>query len=278
MDLANQNNLEVPSLGVDEQLLLEQVCTNLELPWSRLRPADQTQPEIPSWQGPPDAFLQSDQIPATLQYQADSSVLPIHGGSATSVSCGTDPNAGFDIPDWTDFGGSSIWDGSPTDWPWQVLNDFSVFPTFITNQSSSSFQPGNTFQTEGLRSSPASDDEGEEGVIPCLAARLGSLRRASDGRLRYYGTASNHHFLKNFGQHEKQIDIEDLEDVASTALENAQLDHEIPLSLENHLIELFFAWHNPCHGTVDRLMFETARAHHSEGQSDFSSPSLISTM
>lgn len=240
-------------------------------------PSAETQPNPRSWQGQ-DALRQGDQIPATIQLQPELAMMPMQGGSVTDFSCEIDPNAGFDMPNWMDLSAPQIWDGSPSDWPWEVLNDFSVFPAFTTSEPSSVFQPGNISQNDGLGSSGTSDDEGEEGIISYLAARFGSLRRAPDGRLRYYGTASNHHFLKNFGQHENQIGIQDVQEVASAALENARLGQEVPSSLEIHLIELFFVWHNPCHSTVDRSMFETVRAHGSDGQSDFCSQSLIATM
>ena len=276
IELANKYNLDIPPLSADEQSLLEQVRVNLELPSSKFIPSAETQPNLPSWQGP-DA-PQGEQIPATIQPQPELAMVAMQGGSVTDFSCEADPNAGFDMPNWMDLSAPQIWDGSPSDWPWEVLNDFSAFPAFTASEPSPILQSGNVSQNDGLGSSGTSDDEGEEGIIPCLAARFGSLRRAPDGRLRYYGTASNHHFLKSFSQHENQIDIRDVQRVASAALENAQLDQEVPSSLETHLIELFFTWHNPCHSTVDRSMFETARAHGSDGQSDFCSQSLIATM
>ncbi|RDW91790.1 hypothetical protein BP5796_01184 [Coleophoma crateriformis] len=264
-------------MGADEQALLEQVRANLDLPPSKFVFSTPSQPNPPSWQGT-DARLQDDQMPAALQPQADLTAMQTQRGSVMEFPCESDQDAGLDLTNWTDPSAPQIWDDSPSDWPWQVLNDFAVFPTFTEGEPSPAVELGDSAQNDGFGSSGASDDEGEEGIIPSLAARFGSLRRAQDGRLRYYGSASNRHFLKNFGPHENQVDFCDAQEAAAATLENAQLDQEVPPSLETHLVELFFTWHNPCHSTVDRSMFEAARAHDNDGQSDFCSQSLVATI
>lgn len=278
MELANQNRLDVPPLGTDEQSLLEQVCANLDLPLSIITSSTPSQPSRPSWQDI-DAPLPSDQIATDPpQSQPNLAMMPIQGVTACDDFSQTDPNVGLQMQNWTDIPALQPWDGSPSDWTWQVLNDFTVFPTNTASQLSPGLQPGNPAQHDGLGSSGTSDDEGEEGIIPSFAARFGSLRRTPDGRLRYFGTASNRHFLKDFDQHQNYIDAEGLHQAAATALENAQLDQEVPSALENHLIELFFAWHNPCHLTVSRPVFETALARAADGQSEYCSRSLVAAM
>lgn len=238
-------------------------------------PSAPAQTNLASWQGP-DTLLPRDPNPPALQLQSELAMMPMQSGSMTDVSCETDPSTWVDMTNWSD--SAPTFETSPSDWPWLALNDPFVFPTFTASQPTPAFQLGNQPQNDGLGSTGTSDDEGEEGIVPRLAARFGSLRRGPDGRLRYYGTATNHHFLKDFGSLENQIDIQDVREIAFAALESAQLDQEVPASLENHLIELFFAWHNPCHSTVDRSVFEAARAQGTDGQTDFCSQSLIAAM
>lgn len=269
-ELANHYNLEVPPLEPDDQALLEQVRGSLDLSSDKytFTPCTQSQPD------------HLDQTTPTSKHQADLVMMPVQDGNLACIDLfyGSEPIAGFDISNWSDLT-PQVWEGSPSDWPWQVLNDFSTFPAFAANSASPTFRSGYGSQNGGPGTCDSSDDEGEEGIIPSLAARFGSLQRSSDGRIRYYGTASNHHFLKNSASHRNNFQIQDTQqDAISAALESAQLDQEVPLSLENHLIELFFAWHNPSHWTVDRSTFETARKNVSDNQSDFCSQSLIATM
>ncbi|KUJ19527.1 uncharacterized protein LY89DRAFT_613222 [Mollisia scopiformis] len=279
-ELAIRHNLEIPPLAAEDQSLIDQVRENL--PSSKFLFSAQTPSDPATWQNL-DAPLEIDRAPDTTasQSQLPSAMMPIPNGSVrdVSMSCETGSNSTFDMQTWTDLSAPQMWAGSPSDWPWQVLNDFSAFPTFTASQLSPSFHVEAVSRNgEGVDASGSSDDEGEEAMIPHLAARFGSLHRAPDGRLRYYGTLSNHHFLKSFSQYWSRFEDRDPEKIASVALENARLDQEVPSSLKNHLIELFFEWHNPCHSAVDRPMFETARAHRSDFQSDFCSQSLIATI
>lgn len=185
----------------------------------------------------------------------------------------------FDMQNWTDFFTAPTWDGSPSDWPWLMLNDFPGAPSFSDGQPLPTPQRSTGAQNEASRSASTSeDDEIEADIVPRLAARFGSLRLGADGQLRYYGTASNYHFLSGSRHAEYRVDTEDVDRAACTALENAQLEGEAPLTLQNHLIELFFTWHNPSHGIVDRTMFEMARTQDSVNQRAYCSKSLINAM
>ena len=172
---------------------------------------------------------------------------------------------------WPDYTGSDTWNGSPSDWSWQILNDFSGFPNMTYFMPSDSYvvdphlgtaQQNNRLPNEQVDQDVASssEDEAETDIVPGLAARLGSLRVATDGRLRYYGTASNHHFLSNSNFRPQLPDAEEMKSNASIALQNAQLDQEVTPALQTRFIQLFFTWHNPCHNVIDRNMFNKALA------------------
>lgn len=195
----------------------------------------------------------------------------------------------FDMVDWSEFPGSEPWELSPSDWPWQILSGFSSDPSdsnavtreaLALDQLPPAVQHRDDLLSELPESNETSEDEVDADIVPRLAARLGSLHVAEDGRLRFYGTASNYHFL--LGNRDllpsNEPTIQDTKREALIALENAKLDREVPAALEERLIELFFKWHNPCHITIDRAMFEVARTQDRNGQDTFCSQSLVAAM
>ncbi|KAJ9626778.1 hypothetical protein H2204_009923 [Knufia peltigerae] len=91
-----------------------------------------------------------------------------------------------------------------------------------------------------------------------LASRLGCLRIAEDGHLRYYGATSNLHLIRNGFQHCFQPSIRTIRTHGQDALERAGLHWSPDTHYENHLTTLFFTWHNTFLGVVD----EAAYYHH----------------
>ena len=257
--------------------LIEQVCVNVDLPLHTILPPHQSSMglvPIQTTNGTTGANISSTQDLSSVRPMTnDDPSQPIFG----------------DLQGWPEFPTSESWEGSPSDWSWQILNDFSGFSTmnytfpsepYVIDQNSGAPQQSNTALNEprDQESNSSSDDEAEVDIVPRLAARLGSLRVATDGRLRYYGTASNHHFLGNSGFRPQSIDIQEMQSNASIALKNAHLDQDVSQSLQDHFIELFFTWHNPCHTVIDRTMFSTALAQNPDNQTEFCSQSLIAAM
>lgn len=80
--------------------------------------------------------------------------------------------------------------------------------------------------------------ETENGITDILAARVGALRIAEDGELRYYGPTSNLHVQPNGSQSLSQATIRHVESEGSGVLKQLGLDREIPLSTEMHLARL----------------------------------------
>lgn len=102
-----------------------------------------------------------------------------------------------------------------------------------------------------------SDDESDDEVTDQLACRLGRLQLTHDGQLRYFGSTSNLTLL------DALVDLTPPVAVAKDAselLESAKLDKEIDEAFERHLLELFFAWQDPCLHVVDAETFWRARA------------------
>ncbi|KAK7699473.1 hypothetical protein SLS64_011611 [Diaporthe eres] len=67
---------------------------------------------------------------------------------------------------------------------------------------------------------------------------------------------------------------------AQARLEAAGLDEDMGRNLEDHLVQLFFAWHNPSLYIVDEAIFTKARQDFQQGKQDtmFYSPFLMNAM
>ena len=100
-----------------------------------------------------------------------------------------------------------------------------------------------------------------------LSSRQGRLQIAEDGHPRYYGATSNMHLLHN-GPHalshlfSRSVEIHD-----KIAITQATLDWPGDREYEEHLIDLFFAWHNPYMNVVDSNAYYQSRQLHAAGQS-----------
>lgn len=102
------------------------------------------------------------------------------------------------------------------------------------------------------------DSASTEALVDELSERVGSLQIGPEGHIRYYGPTSNFNLVKMpsldaFSQH-----ITARHD-SNDCLKHLGLDKEIPLGLQDHLINLYFTWQDPAMHVVDRTIFETAR-------------------
>ena len=279
--IATENGVEIPPLTTNEQALIEQVCDNLGLSSDQIVPTNHPDTGLVSSQMPMGAFgghQDSNFVPQPTHDDMGLNLMA-NGASADQTASAMQP--------WPDLTGTDGWDRSPSDWSWRILNDFSSLSSINYGLGTDSFIMDPTMGTNpnvvGVQndqpgSSGSSDDEAETDMVPGLAARLGSLRVVADGRLRYYGTASNNHFLGSSNYREGKVDVQEMQRNASIALENAHLDQDIPADLQAHYINLFFMWHNTCHTPVDETMFHNTLAQHGDGQGEWCSLSLVAAM
>ena len=135
------------------------------------------------------------------------------------------------------------------------LSDASDTPSSIHQPlSDNSRQSGDGLDPD---ESP-SDSEGMEKLVNQLSDRMGSLQIGSDGRVRYYGPTSHFNLLKmpapdNLTIHRTvRKDGQDL-------LRRLGVGKEVPVEIEEHLINLYFTWHNPSFYVVDREMYDQAK-------------------
>ena len=102
-------------------------------------------------------------------------------------------------------------------------------------------------------------DEGSD-VTSQLAGRMGSLRIAEDGQLRYYGSTSNLHLHHNGFPSLSRPSIRHVSTEGDDVLKRMGLDRSVPLVLQIHLAKLYFAWEDPAIHTVDeRTYFQEKR-------------------
>lgn len=277
-ELVGNHGIPVPLFDENELLILEQTCATLELPREKILPP------VQRWESSNQTyaeFVGNPPLPAVVSDSNTMKGIEMTDQTQPVLAMSSDPQS------WTDFSTLEPWSASPSDWPWQILNDSTVDMTmqqsFYQAQLGQLNATTDNSATANLppdlpASSGTSDDEEDTAIVPHLAARFGSLRIGHDGRLRYFGTASNNHFLTNPSHGEPDFRWQDLERESTEALENAGLDREVPSELQEHLLGLFFQWHNPGHDIVDRTMFEAARANENGDRPAFWSPSLTAIM
>lgn len=112
-----------------------------------------------------------------------------------------------------------------------------------------------------------------------LSWRLGRLQLTQDGQLRYFGSTSNLTLLDalvgvNFSSSSNtQKDTREI-------LENANLNVDVDEVLEQHLLELYFAWQNPSLYLVDYELFWKTRQQdsHDSMASSYCSRPLVDAM
>ncbi|KAJ9613258.1 hypothetical protein H2200_003200 [Cladophialophora chaetospira] len=269
----DKNGLIVPPWNASEKTAIEQVLESLEIPWQKIIPSSENQTSFIAQQMP-------DPLPA-ISSGGDISTL-----SQVPLGGPVNHDPAFDLVDWSSVPVSDPWELSPSDWPWQILSGLDPSDNLAMtkeplapDQAPAVIQRRNDLSGELIESNETSEDEGDTEIVPRLAARIGFLHVAEDGRLRYYGTASNYHFLLGHRDLlENDHTFQDTKREALLALENAKLDREVPAALEERLLEHFFKWHNPCHLTVDKVMFEAARSKDVSGQGTFCAQSLVAAM
>ncbi|KAH8691360.1 fungal-specific transcription factor domain-containing protein [Talaromyces proteolyticus] len=97
-----------------------------------------------------------------------------------------------------------------------------------------------------------------EELVNQLSERMGSLQVGSDGRVRFYGPTSHFNLLKMPAPDNLTVHRTVRKD-GLNVLGRLGIDKEVPQELEDHLINLFFTWHNPSFYVVDRDMYIRAR-------------------
>ncbi|EKG19267.1 Transcription factor fungi [Macrophomina phaseolina MS6] len=133
-------------------------------------------------------------------------------------------------------------------------------PTTQAYTAPAQAQPVPTIEPHpGLTDSSAddADDESEDELIKQISTRMGSLQLAPDGHLRYYGATSN--ILCDFPDTDHHQTRRSVRKEGRDVLEAANLDKSVDPAIEEHLINLYFAWQDPFFHVVDEKMYRIGR-------------------
>lgn len=112
-----------------------------------------------------------------------------------------------------------------------------------------------------LDSDSGEEDEAENDVIEQLSHRIGTLKIAGDGHLRFYGATSNLNLVDvSATQQRQRPDARTVRHDGQDILNHLRVGQPVDQALEDHLVELYFTWQNPSIYVVDKEMFMTARS------------------
>ncbi|KAG0158221.1 hypothetical protein PDIDSM_5734 [Penicillium digitatum] len=104
------------------------------------------------------------------------------------------------------------------------------------------------------------EDEAENDVIEQLSNRIGTLKIAGDGHLRFFGATSNLNLVDvSATQQRQRPDARTVRHDGQDILNHLRVGQPVDQVLEDHLVELFFTWQNPSTYIVDKGMFISAR-------------------
>lgn len=126
----------------------------------------------------------------------------------------------------------------------------------------------------------STDDEDHSVVTKELSHRFGSLLMTDDGERHFYGATSNLNLVRGGHLPVMYGNRSDKGHKGQALQEAADVDEELSRNLEDHLIQLFFSWHNPSLYIVDEAIFTKARKDYQQGKQNtiFYSPFLMNAM
>lgn len=105
------------------------------------------------------------------------------------------------------------------------------------------------------------EDEAEKDVIDQISHRIGTLKIAGDGHLRFYGATSNLNLVDvSATQQRQRPDARTVRHDGQDILNHLRVGQPVDQELEDHLVELYFTWQNPTTYVVDKEMYMTARS------------------
>ncbi|KAE8145120.1 fungal-specific transcription factor domain-containing protein [Aspergillus avenaceus] len=105
------------------------------------------------------------------------------------------------------------------------------------------------------------EDEAEKDVIEQISHRIGTLKIAGDGHLRFYGATSNLNLVDvSATQQRQRPDARTVRHDGQDILNHLRVGQPVDQALEDHLVELFFTWQNTSTYVVDKDMYMIARS------------------
>ncbi|KAJ5448256.1 Transcription factor [Penicillium cf. griseofulvum] len=134
------------------------------------------------------------------------------------------------------------------------------------------FEPA-VVQTPPSPNSDTRSTEEIEDLIDELSDRMGTLRFGPGGKARFYGPTST------FNLADAPVSVNTQTHRTVDYLDETDWDSQVPLSLEEHLLNLYFTWQDPSFHVVDREMFERGKtAWYGKEETPFYSEALCYAM
>ncbi|KAJ5825686.1 hypothetical protein N7474_002824 [Penicillium riverlandense] len=120
---------------------------------------------------------------------------------------------------------------------------------------------GQTQNEKDTESDSGEEDDAENDVIEQLSHRIGTLKIAGDGHLRFYGATSNLNLVDvSATQQRQRPDARTVRHDGQDILNHLRVGQPVDQALEDHLVELYFTWQNPSIYVVDKEMYMTSRS------------------
>ncbi|GME31628.1 Transcription factor [Neofusicoccum parvum] len=271
------NGLQLPPMEPEAAASLGRILDVLRLPAansSAIKPAPFAAANQSSDQGP----TALDFAPAGFDWnfldgQSWNSPFAAPGNVSQGFNAGVDPSSVSRPPVSDSANPSQSFTSPPTSQPFAspptnqayttsppTAQPLTSPPTTQAYASPSQTQPVPTIEPHpGLTDSSAddADDESEDELIKQISTRMGSLQLAPDGHLRYYGATSN--ILCDFPDTDHHQTRRSVRKEGREVLEAANLDKAVDPAIEEHLINLYFAWQDPFFHVVDEKMYRIGR-------------------
>ncbi|PYI11291.1 fungal-specific transcription factor [Aspergillus sclerotiicarbonarius CBS 121057] len=143
-------------------------------------------------------------------------------------------------------------------------NENSLSPDSLQFTPDISQQPGvllsQAWNDRDNDSDSGEEDEAEKDVIEQISHRIGTLKIAGDGHLRFYGATSNLNLVDvSATQQRQRPDARTVRHDGQDILNHLRVGQPVDPTLEDHLVELYFTWQNPSTYVVDKDMYMDAR-------------------
>ncbi|KAH7123156.1 fungal-specific transcription factor domain-containing protein [Dactylonectria macrodidyma] len=110
----------------------------------------------------------------------------------------------------------------------------------------------------------STDDEVHSEVTNEFSSRLGTLSTTESGDIRFYGATSNLSLVSSGATPKELKSLTKPVARAQARLDALGIGQIVEDDLVQHLINLYFAWHDPSLHVVDRIAFEHARAEYQQ--------------
>ncbi|KKK18127.1 hypothetical protein ARAM_007108 [Aspergillus rambellii] len=148
-----------------------------------------------------------------------------------------------------------------------LLSDTSFSPDSLQLSPDVAQQPGaltlygQTQNDKDEESDSGEEDEAEKDVIEQISHRIGTLKIAGDGHLRFYGATSNLNLVDvSATQQRQRPDARTVRHDGQDILNHLRVGQPVDQALEDHLLELYFTWQNSSTYVVDKDMYMIARS------------------